>query len=113
MAAAGMTERQCANVLDISMTEFKAWYEREYAVGHDRATAMVSANLLRVATDPDHRKCVEAGMYWLNSRAGWKQTSKVELEGKIAAAEDTRKQIIDAIVEQLVPAAKERAEAKH
>ena len=95
------------------MAEFKAWYEREFAVGHDRATAMVSANLLRVATDPDHRKCVEAGMYWLNSRAGWKQTSKVEVDGEIRAADDTRRSIIDAIIKQIVPEVREKAEAKH
>jgi len=59
----------------------RAHYRDELDDGHVKANAKVAENLYRKVTG-EGREAVTAAIFWLKTRAGWKETSVHEVGGK-------------------------------
>ncbi|WP_287208242.1 hypothetical protein [Mesorhizobium sp.] len=62
--------------------DLKATYAHELESGAIKANARVAESLYRKATG-EGREAVTAAIFWLKTRARWKETSIHELEGKL------------------------------
>ena len=80
MAAYGIPENDIAGVLGIDPKTLRKHYRRELDTGGVKATARVAEFLFRKATTDGHQ-CVTAAIFWLKTRAHWKETSVQELTG--------------------------------
>jgi hypothetical protein len=80
MAGYGLSPADIARVLDIDVEELKTSYEKERAGGHIKANARVAGSLYRKAIG-EGRESVTAAIFWLKTRARWKETSVHELAG--------------------------------
>jgi hypothetical protein len=74
MAGYGLSAADIAQVLDIEVTELKASYEKELAGGQIKANARVAESLYRKAIG-EGRESVTAAIFWLKTRARWKEIS--------------------------------------
>lgn len=80
MAGYGVSEADIAKVLDIDPETLRQHYRRELEASQVRTNAKVAENLYRKATG-DGREAVTAAIFWLKTRARWKETSVHELGG--------------------------------
>ncbi len=78
MAGYGVPEKDIACVLDVDAKTLRKHYRSELNKGHIKATTKVAENLYRKATG-EGREAVIAAIFWLKTRAGWKETSVTEL----------------------------------
>jgi hypothetical protein len=81
MAGYGVPEADIAGVLAIDPKTLRKHYRSELDHGHVKANAKVAENLYRKATG-DGREAVIAAIFWLKTRAGWKETLVQEHTGK-------------------------------
>jgi hypothetical protein len=81
LAGYGVPEADIAGVVGIDPKSLRKHYRSELDHGHVKANAKVAENLYRKATG-DGREAVIAAIFWLKTRAGWKETSVQELTGK-------------------------------
>jgi hypothetical protein len=81
MAGYGIPEADIATVLEIDPKTLRKHYRRQLDKGHIKATAKVAENLYRRATG-EGRESVIAAIFWLKTRAGWKETSVTELASR-------------------------------
>ena len=84
MCAAGIPQASIAKALGLSEPTLRRHYRHELDNGGILATAKVAANLFRMATG-EGREAVTAAIFWMKTRAGWKETAAVELSGKDGA----------------------------
>jgi hypothetical protein len=77
MAGFGVPEADIAGVIGIDPKTLRRHYRQELDHGHVKANAKVAENLFRKATG-DSREAVIAAIFWLKTRAGWKETSVQE-----------------------------------
>ena len=82
MAGYGIPEADIACVLDIDPKTLRRHYRQELDKGHIKATAKVAESLFRKATT-DGSQSVTAAIFWLKTRAGWKETVVQETSGEI------------------------------
>src|SRR5437868_12617836 len=80
MAGYGVPEKDIAGVLGIDPKTMRKHYRYELDHGHVKANAKVAENLFRKATG-DGREAVIAAIFWMKTRAGWKETSVQEHSG--------------------------------
>ncbi len=80
MAGYGVPEADIAKVLDINPETLRLHYRRELEASCVKTNAKVAENLYRKATG-DGREAVTAAIFWLKTRARWKETSVHELGG--------------------------------
>jgi len=80
MAGYGVPECDIAKVLDIDPETLRLHYRRELEASCVKTNAKVAENLYRKATG-DGREAVTAAIFWLKTRARWKETSVHELGG--------------------------------
>ena len=80
MAGYGIPETDIARVLGIDPKTLRKHYREELDIGHVKANAKVAESLFRKATGDD-RQSVTAAIFWLKTRAGWKETSVHEVNG--------------------------------
>ena len=78
----GLSAADIACVLDIDVQELETCYEKQLASGHIKANAKVAESLYRKAIG-EGRESVTAAIFWLKTRARWKETSVHEMEGKL------------------------------
>ena len=79
MSALGLEPQEIALVLNIDLKVLKQFYARELGVSGKISNLVVARKALEMASSgrfPDMTK------FWLKSRAGWKETSGLELTGK-------------------------------
>ena len=83
-------------MLEIDPDVLRAHYAKELDGGHVKANARVAESLYRKALG-EGREGVTAAIFWLKTRAGWKETSAHEITGKdkqpitiVISAEDAR-----------------------
>jgi len=81
MAGYGVPEVDIARVVGIDPKTLRKHYRDELDNGHVKANAKVAENLYRKATG-EGREAVTAAIFWLKTRAGWKETSVHEVGGK-------------------------------
>jgi len=77
MAGYGVPESDIAGVVGVSPKTLRKHYRSELDHGHVKANAKVAENLFRKATG-EGREAVTAAIFWLKTRAGWKETSVQE-----------------------------------
>jgi hypothetical protein len=105
MAGYGIPETDIARVLGIDPKTLRKHYREELDTGHVLANAKVAESLFRKATG-DHRQAVTAAIFWLKTRAGWKEAPLHEPEAPAsrAAIESASAQLkarLDAIAQRM------------
>jgi len=80
LAGYGVPEVDIAGVIGIDPKTLRKHYRAELKYGHVKANAKVAENLFRKATG-DGREAVIAAIFWMKTRAGWKETQVTELAG--------------------------------
>ncbi len=74
LAGYGIPEAEIAGVVGIDPKTLRKHYRHELDHGHTKANARVAENLYRKATG-EGREAVTAAIFWLKTRAGWKETT--------------------------------------
>ena len=80
LAGYGVPESDIAGVVGVSPKTLRKHYRSELDHGHVKANAKVAENLFRKATG-EGREAVIAAIFWLKTRAGWKETAVHEIGG--------------------------------
>jgi len=80
MAGYGVPEADIAGVIGIDPKTLRKHYRSELDHGHVKANAKVAENLFRKATG-DGREAVIAAIFWLKTRARWRETNVHEIGG--------------------------------
>ena len=83
LAGCGLTAAEIARVVGADETELSADYADELATGQIKANARVAESLYRKATG-EGREAVTAAIFWLKTRARWKETSINEVTHTVA-----------------------------
>ena len=81
MAGYGVREADIAGVVGVDAKTMRKHYRSELDHGHVKANARVAENLYRKATG-EGREAVVAAIFWLKTRAGWKETATHEITGR-------------------------------
>jgi hypothetical protein len=81
MAGYGVPERDIAGIVGIDAKTLRRHYRDELKHGHTKANAKVAESLFRKATG-EGPQSVTAAIFWMKTRAGWKETSVQELTGQ-------------------------------
>ena len=81
MAGYGVPEKDITGVIGFDAKTLRKHYRPELDHGHVKANARVAENLYRRATG-EGREAVVAAIFWLKTRAGWKESSIHELKGQ-------------------------------
>jgi hypothetical protein len=80
MAGYGVPEADIAGVIGVDPKTLRKYYRGELDHGHVKANAKVAENLFRKATG-DGREAVIAAIFWMKTRAGWRETNVHEIAG--------------------------------
>jgi hypothetical protein len=80
LAGFGIPEHEIAGLIGIDPKTLRRHYREELSQGHTKANAKVAENLFRKATG-DGRESVIAAIFWLKTRARWKEVSVHEVGG--------------------------------
>jgi hypothetical protein len=83
MAGYGLSVDDIARVLDVCVDELKANYAKQLADGQIKADARVAESLYRKAIG-EGRESVTAAIFWLKTRARWKETMVNEVTHDVA-----------------------------
>jgi hypothetical protein len=78
MAGFGLAEDDIAKVLEIDVETLRSHYRHELETGQIKTNARVAESLFRQATG-DGRQAVTAAIFWLKTRARWKEISVHEI----------------------------------
>ena len=81
LAGFGISAPDIAIVLDLEPDELHQNYRTELESGAIKANARVAESLFRKATG-EGREAVTAAIFWLKTRARWKETSSSENAGQ-------------------------------
>ena len=82
MAGYGIPEADIACVLDIDPKTLRRHYRAELDKGHIKANSRVAESLYRKALG-EGPQSVTAAIFWLKTRANWKETLVQETTGEI------------------------------
>jgi len=94
MAGYGVPEADIAGVIGVDPKTLRKHYRSELDHGHTKANAKVAENFYRKATG-DGREAVIAAIFWLKTRAGWKETSVQELSAKDGPIVTIKRYMVD------------------
>jgi hypothetical protein len=78
MAGLGLTQQQISAVKGISVPTLAKHYRAELDTGTALASARVCDHLFDIATTDRTGAAVNAAIFWLKSRAGWRDVQQVE-----------------------------------
>jgi hypothetical protein len=95
MCGLGLTHDQIARIVGISDETLRKYYDDELKTGASRANAQVAQNLFTIATSRDTGS-VAAAIFWMKTRAGWRETIHTEITGKDGGPIQTEAKVIDA-----------------
>jgi hypothetical protein len=114
LAGYGVPEAEIAAVVGIDAKTLRKHYRPELDHGHTKANARVAENLYRKATG-EGREAVTAAIFWLKTRAGWKETSLHEVSGReggpLEVSEHSPRHVARAILQILASARDDLEEA--
>jgi hypothetical protein len=88
MVAFGIPQEKIAAILAISPPTLRKYYREEIDVADAKAQSMVAKFLFSAATGEalktgaTHADCLRSAMFWMKTRAGWKETAVQEITGK-------------------------------
>jgi len=81
MAGIGLTHDQIAKVVGISDETLRKYYSQELETAESLMNAQVAQNLFSIATSKGTGS-VAAAIFWMKTRAGWRETIKADIEIK-------------------------------
>lgn len=81
MIAAAIREDKIAACLGIDGKTLRKHFRDQIEKGVTKANTNVAARLYQIATTGEGRHAVTAAIFWLKCRAGWKETSALEVSG--------------------------------
>jgi len=84
LAGYGVPEVEIGDVIGVDPKTLRKHYRKELRQGHTKANAKVAENLYRRATG-EGREAVIAAIFWLKTRAGWRESISHELSGRDGA----------------------------
>jgi hypothetical protein len=84
LAGYGVPEVEIGDVIGLDPKALRKHYRQELRQGHTKANAKVAENLYRRATG-EGREAVIAAIFWLKTRAGWRESISHELSGRDGA----------------------------
>lgn len=87
MAVAGIPQERIAAVLRICPMTLRKHYSDELETSSDKATARVAGALFRKAIGGD----VAAAIFWMKTRAGWREKDRLEITGLNGGAIETKR----------------------
>ena len=96
MAAYGIPEADIATVIAIDPKTLRRHYRRELDTGHIKANTKVAENLYRRATG-ESREAVTAAIFWLKTRARWREAPQTHEVVHSEFSEMTKEQLEDYI----------------
>lgn len=79
MSAFGIPDYEIAKVIGITPPTLRKHFWQELEVGHIEANAKVAQSLFKKATG-DGNQAVQAAIFWLRSRAGWRDRDQAPEE---------------------------------
>lgn len=97
----GLTHGQISKLLNISTPTLYKNYRTELDTGAARMNFNVANNLYNIATDPTHKSGAQAAMFWMKTRAQWRETNRLEhtgADGQPISTTNTSVRTIDASV---------------
>jgi hypothetical protein len=77
----GWTFEQIANHLKINRDTLAKYYREELDIATETTNLRVKQNLYNIAIDPTHKQSVTAAIFWLKTRARWRETDRLEVTG--------------------------------
>lgn len=110
LAGFGLSAAEIADVVDVDLDRLKAAFGKELGNGHLKANARVAENLFRKATG-DGRESVTAAIFWLKTRARWRETSVHEIARANEPVDLSRlsDEALEALILELTPGAADSA----
>jgi hypothetical protein len=96
LAGYGVPEPDISGMIGIDAKTLRKHYRQELDHGHTKANAKVAENLYRKATG-EGREAVIAAIFWLKTRARWKETTVNEITHDVA---DPLSSLMQRIAEQ-------------
>ena len=92
LSAVGITHEDIASKIEISSDTLVKYYKKELSDGRIDANATIGKGLFEQAKNGN----TAAAMFWLKTRAGWKETNVQEVHGDLELR-TIRREIIDPI----------------
>ena len=86
LAGHGVPEADIVGVVGVNPKTLRKHYRQELRYGHVKANAKVAENLFRKATG-DGRESVIAAIFWMKTRAQWKEASVTEWPRRLRASQ--------------------------
>jgi hypothetical protein len=90
----GLTHDQIAKVMDISDETLRKHFRHELDTGSAKMNAKVAQNLFHIATSKGTGS-VAAAIFWMKTRAGWREKDRLEITGANGGPIKTEGTIID------------------
>ncbi|HTV69116.1 MAG TPA: hypothetical protein VMF90_11325 [Rhizobiaceae bacterium] len=84
LAGYGLTAAEIALVLNTDADVLATTFDRELRSGRVKANARVAESLYRKAVSEGGKESVTAAIFWLKSRAHWKETNVTEVRHDVA-----------------------------
>lgn len=81
MSSMNFTHEEIAKILGLTRETLYKYYRDDLDYGKALCTAKVGMRLFKVATEAEGREALAAMIFWLKTRAGWKENAGVELSG--------------------------------
>ena len=81
LKAFGLTTEQVGIVLGVSKGTVEKHFRIELSRGDIKANAMVAQNLFRTATEGRGMVALTAQIFWLKTRARWREVDRLEVTG--------------------------------
>jgi transposase len=97
LAAFGIRQEHIAEMIGTSVATLIRYYRHELDLGLSKANAKVANSLFRKALG-EGREAASCAMFWLKTRAGWRETNVLQHEGHGGGAIQT-----DFVVRFVVP----------
>ena len=97
LAAVGTPQEVICEQLGICVETLVKHYDPELKHGLAKANAKVAANLFRMATGQG-REALGAACFWMKTRAGWRETNVVAVQGGEPGTPPVRVENVQAIV---------------
>lgn len=86
MTAYGIPQIEIAAIVEVSLPTLRKYFFREIETATAKANAKVAETLFNIATKGEGKERVTACIFWLKTRAGWRDTEGGI--GKKGAAEE-------------------------
>jgi predicted component of type VI protein secretion system len=80
MAELGLRQDEMARIMQISEPTLRKHYDVELTSAKSILNSQVANNLFRIATSSDHKGAVTAAIFWMKTRAKWKETIDLSSE---------------------------------